>query len=242
MRFEYKNIEIDYIFTDKDSTVTNVYLHGWGGDKRTFLWVANTSTLNTLCIDFPPFGESEEPQEVFTLQDYVDIVLQLCDSLQIKNINIIAHSFGGRVALRIASTTDIVDKMVLVDVAGIDKKSFLTRLKVLNYKWEKWLARIGLLDDWFVGKSGSEDYIDLSPVMKQTFNNIIQVNQRDELRHIKSPCLIIWGDKDTDTTLKSGRYLAKRLSARMIIFDGGHYAFLNNRQRFITEINKFLGS
>ena len=242
MRFLYKDIEIDYTFVDKGTNITNVYLHGWGGNQNIFKWVADTSTLNTLNLDLPPFGNSQEPKEAWTLDTYVDMLNELTKHLGLDKLNLIVHSFGGRMALRLASTTDKVNKMVLTDIAGIGRKSVIDYLKIANYKWKKFLAKIGLLDDWFVGKTGSEDYVTLSDTMKQTFNQIIKVNQRKELAKISAPCLVVWGRDDNDTTLKCGKYLAKHLKAELVVFNGGHYAFLENREQYLDKINNFLGS
>lgn len=242
MRMLYKDINIDYDYVYKGTNVTNVYLHGWGGDRNIFEWLANESNLNTLNVDLPPFGDSGSPKTAWGLDDYVGIVLALVDLLGLGKINLIAHSFGGRMSLRLASKQNIVNKMVLTDIAGVGVRSLWSMLKIFHYKWMKVLAKIGLLDDWFVGKSGSEDYSRLDDVMKKTFTNIVKVNQKHELKDIDAPCLVVWGDRDKDTSLRVGKYLAKHLNAKLVVLGGGHYAFLEHKEEYLKIVNEFLGS
>ena len=242
MRMLYKDTNIDYDYVDKGTEVTNVYLHGWGGNRNIFKWLAEESELNTLNIDLPPFGDSGEPKTAWGLDDYVGIVLSLVDLLGLGKINLIAHSFGGRMSLRLASRQNIVNKMVLTDIAGIGTRSLWSLLKIFHYKCMKFLAKIGLLDDWFVGKSGSEDYASLDDIMKETFTNIVKVNQKRELKNINAPCLVVWGDKDETTSLRAGKYLANHLNAKLVVLGGGHYAFLEHKDEYLKMVNEFLGS
>ena len=242
MRILYKDIWVDYEFVDNGCESTTVFLHGWGGNKDILKWIDADSNSNKLYIDLPPFGDSDEPIQPWVLDDYVGIVYAIYNLYDLNKINIVAHSFGGRMAMRIASSTDIVDKMVLIDVAGLERKSLLTRCKILHYKWKKLLVKIGLLDGWFVVKSGSEDYSALSPIMKETFKNIIKVNQRKEVKKIKAETLVVWGDQDEATPLSSGRYLARRLKVTLVVYRGGHYAFVYNKEDVIDKVNKFFRS
>ena len=56
------------------------------------------------------------------------------EKLEIKNPHVIAHSFGGRVTIYLASKyKDLFNKIVLVDSAGIKPKpSIKKKLKIVN--------------------------------------------------------------------------------------------------------------
>lgn len=100
-------------------------LHGWGGNLNSFRYLEKeliSSGFSVLTMDFPGFGGSEQPPESFTLHDYYKIVSQLLEVENLQSVNVVAHSFGGRVAIMLASLKpQKVNKLVLVDSAGINQ-------------------------------------------------------------------------------------------------------------------------
>ena len=182
MFIEYKQTKIYYVIEGDGSPV--LFLHGWGGGIESFLGLQNQMRQKHTCIniDFPPFGKSEEPKVVFTLEDYVEIVLSVLRKHKIKKVDIVAHSFGGRVAIFLARNTDIVAKLVLTGSAVIKpKNTFKKFFGKLRYKFFKLLVRLRILKKEVLLSFGSEDYKNLSPKMKKTFINIVNYNQKSML-------------------------------------------------------------
>lgn len=88
---------------------------------------------NCMIIDLPGFGDSEEPQEVYTIYDYAEMVNKLLTSKKIKNPIIIGHSFGGKIAL-VYATKYKTNKIVLLASPykkKIEKDNF--KLKILRF-------------------------------------------------------------------------------------------------------------
>lgn len=210
-----------------------IFLHGWGGDTRSFLGCAKaiSSNFRVTLVDFYGFGKTPAPDYPLVLQDYADGVVEIIRHYKMSRVILVGHSFGGRVAIRIASKNGyLLDGIVLVDSAGIKPR------RGIRYYGKVWthkiLTRLGISH-----RSGSEDYRKLSGVEKQTFKNIVNEDQTGELRKITLPVLLIWGDKDKDTPI----YMAKRIYRRiptssLVIFRGeGHFAYLR-RHRLFTEI------
>ena len=118
------NLKITYRFSNnKNSAETILLLHGWGGNLNSFRFLEKNLIelgFSVLTIDFPGFGGSELPPETFTMHDYYKIVSELLIAENIKKVNIVGHSFGGRVAIMLAGLEpEKVNKLVLVDSAGI---------------------------------------------------------------------------------------------------------------------------
>ena len=155
-----------------------IFLHGWGCNIDLIKPLSSrlNENFSKIYIDFPPFGKSEEPKSPWTLDDYCiatkNIIEKVVEKLKKKNIEIdkvilIGHSFGGRVAIKLAKSIKC-DGLILISSAGIKPKfSLNTKFKVLKYKFYK---KIG---NKKAKNFGSSDYRTLSDVMKQTFNNII---------------------------------------------------------------------
>ena len=115
MKFNYKNSNVNYEYYDNNSKISLVFLHGWGQNIQMMIPLAKPfiKKYNCMIIDLPGFGDSEEPQEVYTIYDYAEMVNKLLTSKKIKNPIIIGHSFGGKIAL-VYATKYKTNKIVLL--------------------------------------------------------------------------------------------------------------------------------
>ena len=48
------------------------------------------------CLDMPGFGKSEEPKIAWDLNNYMEFIIKFIESQQIKELDIIGHSNGGK--------------------------------------------------------------------------------------------------------------------------------------------------
>ena len=90
-----------------------VLLHGWGQNIEMMKPLGNCFPDKKITIlDFPGFGDSSNLEKAYTIYDYVEVLEELLEVLNIKKPIIMGHSFGGRVAIVYASRND-VEKLVL---------------------------------------------------------------------------------------------------------------------------------
>ncbi len=215
-----------------------IFLHGWGASISAFLFVAKafSATHRVTVLDFAGFGRSDEPSEVYSVAKYADDVLKLLAYLGIENGIFVGHSFGGRVCLELASGyPHIVRKLVLVDSAGIKPRRGIKYCVKVGL--HKLLRKMG-----FKGLSGSSDFRALSPLMKETFKNVVNYDQTALLCKIQCPTAIFWGRNDGETPA----YMAKKLNkgiADSVIFwlDGGHFSYADDSAKFIAILRAFVG-
>ena len=82
-----------------------VLLHGWGQNIEMMKPVADPfdEEFNIVIIDLPGYGASSEPTYVWSLEEYVDCVHTILESLDISNPILVGHSFGGRIGIIYAS-------------------------------------------------------------------------------------------------------------------------------------------
>ena len=60
-----------------------VFLHGWGADKNSFLWTKDYfGDYSLVYVDFPGFGESDEPDEIWSVFDYSIELKKMLDSME----------------------------------------------------------------------------------------------------------------------------------------------------------------
>lgn len=247
MKTNLNGLNITYRYHKGKNRIVTLLLHGWGGNLNSFRFLENylqQQEMSCLTLDFPGFGGSEPPRENFELDDYYEIVDGLLTELNIQKVNIVAHSFGGRIALLLASRKpEIINRLILVDSAGIKprfsiKKSF----KVLHYKFLKRLKKIGLVKKDLSGY-GSSDYRAMPNALKPVFSRIVNTHiSTQSLKNIKCPTLIVWGKTDESTPFYMAKKLNKHIKDSAIVaLDGGHFAYIQNSQKFLLITNNFLG-
>ncbi len=224
-----------------------LFLHGWGTDHKSFMPVIDkiNSRYRILAPDLPGFGGTDEPDTIFGVDDYATYVKALLDKLDIHDPVVIGHSNGGRIAAALAEVCRI-DKMILVDSAGIKPKRTLSyHMRVCMYKTVKRvllaLGRRELLKKYSKNK-GSEDYIKASDKMKAVMSRLINEDMQNRLVKLDIPVLLFWGEKDTATPYSDAVKMNSliRDSGIVTVKNGGHYSFLDDPGLFIKVLDKFL--
>ena len=235
MFFVYCGVKIHYKLTGKGEIC--LFLHGWGQNGDAFSFVqSKLNKFKWLTIDLPPFGKSEMPKS-WTIFTYANMVISLCEHLNIKSCNVIGHSFGGRIGLVMASLTPkLVNKLILLDSAGMKpKRSLKYHFSVLKYKIFKLL---NILQE----NAGSSDYRALDPECRSTFVSVVNTFLEEYCYQIKAPTLIIFGKQDEVTPL----YMAKRLnkliknSTLEEVEHAGHFCFEDRPIKIVELLSKFL--
>ena len=193
--------------------------------------------ISCLLIDFPPFGKSDEPNDVWTIYDYKnltkEIILECLKEEKYKTITIVGHSFGGRIAILLAGE-EFTKNIVLISSAGIKYRPISVKLKILFYKILKKFKYKNL------NKFGSSDYKNLNSKMKLTFTNIVNEDLSLFCKKINKPCLIIAAEKDKQTPLKMQKKLNKLIknSKFIILKNEDHFGYLKNLN-YVSDVIKF---
>lgn len=208
-------------------------MHGWGGNLNS-LNIVKDEFKNRMCIsvDFFGHGNTKEPEKESSIFDEAENVVKLLRELKVYNCDVVAHSYGVRIALIIASYyPSLISKMVLFGPAGLKaKKSLRVRLSILRYKRlvKKYAGDSVKLSK--LGKMGSEEYVALSPQMKYLFKSAVNTDLSKHAKIIKAKTLIICGENDTATTPKMAKRLHKliKFSTLKIVKNAGHYVFLDS--------------
>ncbi|MCH5246526.1 MAG: alpha/beta hydrolase [Muribaculaceae bacterium] len=249
-RYEYDGGILCYEIAGEGNPL--LLMHGWGCDRSTVRSIAETAVKNgyrVFNIDFPGFGESTEPSEVWGVDEYTSLIEQFIKDKDLKDITLIGHSFGGRVGI-LYSSRNKVRKLVLVDAAGIKPKRKLKYYyKVYSFKALKRLYKLlygkekaEIKADELRKKRGSSDYANSSPMMQRILSRVVNEDLKNELKKIKTPTLLMWGTNDKATPIDDARIMEKLIpDAGLVSFEGcGHYSFLDARPHFNIVLSKFL--
>lgn len=237
---------MNYLTFGREKNPVIVFLHGWGGSVASWLGVAKTMArigFYSVVLDFAGFGKSPEPTKVYGVEDYAQDVENLINKLNLKNVTIVGHSFGGRVAIMLSARHEIdIKKLILVDSAGVlPKRGLKYKYKVYKYKRLKKLVNAGKESAEKLDRYGSSDYKTLTPLMKQVFIKVVNQDLLPFATKINVQTLLIWGKKDKDTPLYMAKKLRKAISgSRLIVYQAGHYCYLDNYAEFVDDLYAFI--
>ncbi len=247
--FPYQGLQIVYYESGQGWPV--VLLHGWGCSHETMRPVAEhlEGRFHLYNFDLPGHGESDEPREAWSTVEYKEMLKAFFARENIVRPILIAHSFGGRLSLRLGAE-EIPHKMILTGCAGLKPKRGLDYYaKVYSYKAaKKALSLPGLrkrkeeLLTNLRGKRGSTDYQQASEEMRGTFVKVVNEDLKELLPKIQAPTLLYWGENDTTTPLEDGQIMEKlmRDAGLVVRKNSAHYAYLEQLPNFLAVVDSFL--
>jgi len=225
-----------------------LFLHGWGvsGDIFKPLFFHFAEKREVRVIDFPGFGQSAPPPAQWGTVEYAVMVAELLEAWGWEKADIIAHSFGARVALRLAhSHPQRVGKMILTGAAGIRRRGNVPTSKRMLSRIGKSAGSLGAPGRWLkeliYRAIGSADYLRAGE-MRNILVKVVNEDLSPLLPHILHETLLVWGEKDTATPLEDGRKMKNLLpdATLEVVPDAGHYAFTEKAEYFLETADRFL--
>ena len=213
-----------------------IMLHGWGQNLQSLQpmgeLLANRGNIHIL--DLPGFGKSAPPPEDWDTTQYADRVYQYLQEQGIESADLLGHSFGGRVSIRLAHKYPrAVRSITLINSGGLQRQS--TFQKSLRSQWVKTmrntfkvspLYRDELLT-WHSQKYGSRDYLNAG-VLKGTLVKTVSEDVTEIVKQILVPVLLLWGEADTETPVEMGyRYHS--------LFPNSQLITIPNRDHFMFQ-------
>ena len=189
--------------------------------------------------DLTGFGTNQDMPYPYSLDDYIDSVNKYMEENEIVNPFIVAHSFGGRIAIKGIATKKLkCKKLVLTGSAGIKPKWSLKKgIRKTCFSILKKFVKKDKLTRFY-----SKDYLMLNETMRKSFVKIVGEHLDDYLAEVDAKTLIINGNRDKETPL----YMAKKLNlcisgSTLKVFDGcGHFCFIDKPNKFNMEVREFL--
>ncbi len=238
MKINVKNLNINYIQYGEGQDI--VLLHGWGQNIEMMRPIGDNfqDRFRITILDFPGFGESEEPKSAWTIEDYELMLEEFLKKVNVKKPIVIGHSFGGRVAIRYCARNPI-EKLVLFGSPCIRIQEELS-IGVKILKKLKQLPGLNGIGEYMKKFIGSRDYKAASPIMRKTLVNVVNEDLSKYAREIEEPTLLIWGEQDTEAPLNDAKQLEKlMIDAALIVLPGTHYAYLENLPRVVAILDNF---
>lgn len=234
-------------------------LHGWGANLEVYNSVADVlaEKYTVVSFDFPGFGKTPEPPEIWDVSAYADFTEKFIYSFGQSKVILMGHSFGGRVILKLVSKENLafsVSKILFVDSAGVmpkrsKKQNFRTRI----YKAGKFFLSLYPVRKMFPDalenlrkKFSSADYASASEKMRGVLVKTVNEDLTPLMKNVKCTTLLIWGVNDTATPYSDAEIFEREISSGGAdvgiakIENAGHYSFLDQPYVFGKIIRSFL--
>lgn len=212
-------------------------LHGWGQTLESLQPLGELLAFEAQVhlIDLPGFGSSALPDGGWDTNQYADRILRYMDEQGLEQVDLLGHSFGGRVAIRLASRyPNRVRSLVLINSAGLQRhRSLLQWIRIKLIKWLRVFFSLipvfgSRLKEWHTNRFGSRDYKNAGP-LRGTLVKTVNEDLTSDASQIQAPTLLIWGELDTETPLEMGIRLHRLIPhSRFIELPGrDHFLFRN---------------
>lgn len=222
-----------------------VFLHGWGQSALTFKNVIQNlrSGYDVISIDLPGFGLSDMPDRPLAPEDYVLCLSEIFKILRVIPYAIIAHSFGGRIALCYGAKYP-TGKLILISAAGVKKRGLHYYGKIYRYKFLKRFYKMFSKKKYgeLIAQAGSRDYRDSSGIMRGILVKAVNHNTIRDMKKNKGPVFLFWGVLDEETPYDHGLIMQKQIrNAQMYTFyKSGHFCYIDEEHKFIKLVNEIL--
>ncbi len=267
--FEVKKEKLHYV--DEGQGEAILMLHGnptWSFFYRN-LAKHFSKNYRVVVPDHIGCGLSSKPQDYeYTLKNHIENTIALIKELNLKDITLVVHDWGGAIGMGVATAhPELIKKMVVMNTAAFRSLEIPMRINILRNPVGEWFIRT------FNGFAGPATTMavtkKLSPLVKKGFvlpydnfesriatakfvrdipmDEVHPTYQtlagiEDKLKNLKVPVLLLWGEKDFCFTMNfQKRWLDFFPNAKVKNYpDAGHYLVEDKTHEVISEIETFL--
>jgi haloalkane dehalogenase len=259
-------------YVDEGSGEPLVMLHGnptWSFFYRNLAKYFSQHNYRVVIPDHIGCGLSSKPQDYeYTLEHHITNTLSLIEKLNLKDITLIVHDWGGAIGMGVATRRpDLIKKIVVMNTAAFRSMEIPWRINILRNPVGEWFIRsfngfalpattMAVIKPLppEVKKGFVLPYSDYqSRIATAKFVRDIPMNDKhptyktlagieEKLKTLKVPVLILWGEKDfCFTTNFQKRWMEFFPKAKVRTWpDAGHYLVEDKTSEVINEIEIFL--
>ena len=235
-----------------------VLIHGLMGSSKDFEHVQPALALHrtVISVDLPPFGRSDKDTELdYSKAAMASQVAGLMTALGFDQYDVLGHSMGGEVALRLAlEYPDHVTELILLNSAGYAQTGRRANLPPLlidlvfrNYYIQRQVFRSSLFNDApHMPEAFDKLYYYSGQIPGETLAAFIADDDSghvaDRLGEVRQPVLIVWGEQDRIIPLAQSALLQGAIpdSRLEVLADCGHLPYLEKPAELTALIEAFL--
>lgn len=247
--------DVNYVAQGDYLGVPVLLLHAWGESLGCFdrLMPLLATTIRVLAMDLRGHGHSGKPADAYSLSDFAGDVTAFLDAMGLADAVLVGSSSGGYVAQQVAITSpERVRGLVLVGAPRslhgrppfADDVDQLT--DPIDRTWVResltWFPRFHDVPDWYIEDRVDDGVTMPTRVWQQTLNGLTEATPPTEAGTIRTPTLIIWGQRDDVLPRTDGTALAAAIpGSRLVVYpDTGHLVLWEQPARLASDVTAFV--
>jgi Predicted hydrolases or acyltransferases (alpha/beta hydrolase superfamily) len=226
-------------------------VHGYGGSLCDFARLVQhvAGRRRVLALDLPGFGESASADEHYTIDSHIAVLREFVVRSESGPVHLVCHSLGGHVCLGAALTApSYIASLTLIDTAGIydasqfpgniAKRKAGVNLGQMSMKKRRSFVEVAAGDQELLRRLVAHD-----PAVWTAVSSF-RSNYRQEVAHVRTPTLVIWGMEDPLFPVEDALFLAENLpNAKAHIIDGaGHCPAETHPEAVAKLVESFVAS
>lgn len=244
-----------------------IFMHGTGGHLEAFLKNVRAigAQYRVIAYDYPGHGWTTTTTRDLEIDDYIDHLIALMDTLGIQRAHLSGESLGGWVAVKFAARhPERVDRLVLNTPGGtMATPEVMERIRSLSQAAaddpspERIRARL----EWLMADpvSVTDELVEIRRGVygrsgfAESMRHILCLQDPDarrrnmvldeELAAITAPALVIWTSDDPSGPAKAGLDMAEKIPQGefQLIERAGHWPQWEQQELFDRTVLEFLG-
>jgi pimeloyl-ACP methyl ester carboxylesterase len=251
-------VKLQYVEQGNSSGLPLILLHGYADSWRSFERVLPhlPKSIRAFALTQRGHGDASRPATGYRPCDFVTDLAEFMDALDLETAVIAGGSSGGIIARRFAvdypnrtsglilvgSPLTLQDKPTVLDIWN----STISKLKdPIDPSFVREFIRSQLaqqVPQTFLNNMIKENLKVPARVWRATLKGLLEDDSSMELNKIKTPTLIIWGDKDSIIPRSEQETLRERIAgSRLVVYPGaGHALYWEEPAHVASDIVAFI--
>ena len=244
-------------------------LHGWGGASHYWLPAMRQFYLQHHCVapDLPGFGFSPPlrlpHEDSYSHHGLAQTLFEFLDALEIDQVDLIAHSYGGGIAIAMAAEQPArINKLVLSNFSTFKDErerkvvsfahkitGLMVKLRALPFTNSDWMAR-SISGRYFhqqpelqLLRDGLSDFKQMdATAANMTVHTSLGWDTFENLAKIQCPTLMIATPQDQIMPSRNAQFTIDRVPhGKLVWMDAcGHLPMVEKTDEFVTVVKDFL--
>lgn len=228
-QIDFNGFSISYLEGGKkqESCDPVLFIHGWSISTEPYQDSLNALAQKYWVIapDSPGSGRSHCDRCLVSYQTYANCIVQLIERLNLDSFKLIGHSFGGGVALALAAAIpEQVSSLIVINSTGMPLTSIPDLIQRRFAELPQQIAQLRWTIFLKIIQAFGYNLIFHGQHLFEGAQIALYEDIRPWLKNIKSPCLVLWGERDYFTPIEIGYGLLEAIpNSKLQIVPGGYH-------------------